>query len=218
MQKTMPEISAGRHTLSLQGERMSKQLTPEDFERAAAALGCDIASIRAVIEVESSGSGFANGVPKILFERHVFRRQLRAKGYPTELLEKKYPDLVNVKPGGYATGPDAKSRQANEHLRLDRAAQINREAALEACSWGAFQVLGMHWKALGYRSLQEFINSMYRDEASHLDSFVRYIKATPVALKALRQKDWTAFAVAYNGPAQNGYDERIESAVKKYTA
>lgn len=197
---------------------MSKQLTPEDFERAAAALGCDIASIRAVIEVESSGSGFANGVPKILFERHVFRRQLRAKGYPTELLEKKYPDLVNVKPGGYATGPDAKSRQANEHLRLDRAAQINREAALESASWGAFQVMGYHWKVLGFDSLQSFVNTIYRSEGAQLDVFVKFIQISPSLHEALKQKDWVKVARFYNGPsyAKNEYDKRLAAAHAKY--
>lgn len=45
-------------------------LTAEDLARAARALDCEVALIKAVSEVESSGSGFLpSGKPKILSRR-----------------------------------------------------------------------------------------------------------------------------------------------------
>src|SRR5436309_2144591 len=48
-------------------------LQEEDFEAAARALGCEVAAIKAVPQLESGGRGFlADGRPKMLFEAHVF--------------------------------------------------------------------------------------------------------------------------------------------------
>ena len=47
-------------------------LTSADFARAAAALGCVPAAVRAVVEVESKGGFLPDGRVRILFERHKF--------------------------------------------------------------------------------------------------------------------------------------------------
>lgn len=199
---------------------MGKSLEPEDFERAAKALGVDVASIRAITEVESSGSGFIDGeLPKILFERHVFRKQLQKRGIPTVLLERQYPDLISIRAGGYATGPDAKTRQLREHTRLDRAAKINRDAALESCSWGAFQCMGYHWKALGFKSLQDFVNAMYKGESQQLDAFVKFIKVDPSLHAAIKRKDWESVERMYNGPDfanKREYDKKLANAYQRH--
>ena len=55
--------------------QLQRTLTPADYERAAAALGCEVAAIRAVAAMESSGDGFLpDGRPTILFDAHVFNR------------------------------------------------------------------------------------------------------------------------------------------------
>lgn len=192
-----------------------KRLTQDDYSRAAKALDVPVAAIRAVTEVESKGSGFLpDGRPVILFERHIMRHRLLQVGRKDVAdLQVKYPSAVNAKPGGYKGG-------AAEHERLGVAATIHRQCALESCSWGMFQVLGLHWKVLGYASIQDFVNAMYRDEASHLDCFVRFIKANPHLHKALIARDWVSLARGYNGPgfAVNKYDQRLAAAFKKYEA
>ncbi len=37
--------------------------------------------------------------------------------------------------------------------QVNRARALDEEAADEATSWGAFQVMGFHWKRLGYPSV-----------------------------------------------------------------
>ncbi|KFK92204.1 MULTISPECIES: N-acetylmuramidase family protein [unclassified Serratia (in: enterobacteria)] len=183
-------------------------LTSQDYQRAAALLGVPGAAVQAVAEVESAGAGMLpDGRPKILFERHVFRRLLLEKGIKVDGLP---VDLVNSAAGGYSGG-------AAEHERLARAAKIERECALQSCSWGAFQIMGYHWKLLKYRTLQAFINAMYRGDAAQLEAFVRFINANSVLVKALRMLDWAAFAKSYNGPgyASNNYDKKMAAAFSR---
>lgn len=182
-------------------------LTDKDYKAAAKALGCPVAAVIAVTKVESKGNGFLpSGEPVILFERHVFNRRLRAKG----IVVRDQLDIVNTAPGGYKGG------QA-EHDRLAKATKIDREAALESCSWGLFQIMGYHWKALGYKSLQAFINEMYKDEAAHLQAFVKFVLINPSMHRALVNQDWNTFARAYNGPGYkaNRYDDKLRTEFVK---
>lgn len=188
-----------------------KQLTEQDYARAAARLRCEVAAIKAVAAVESRVSGFlVDGRPVILFERHIFRRQLiqnRIDAAPHELAR---PDIVNRRPGGYVGG-------AAEHERLADAAAINRDAALKSCSWGKFQIMGFNWRATGHASLQDFVNAMYRDEAAQLDAFVEFLFAEGLDDEMVR-RDWAAFAERYNGPAyrKNRYDAKLATAYKRF--
>ncbi|MDV2468342.1 N-acetylmuramidase family protein [Acinetobacter chinensis] len=192
---------------------MNKKLTMEQIAAQAAELGIEVAVIRAVIEVECIGSGFnADGTPVILFERHVMRQRLIASKQ-TEILNEmmiKRPDLCRKTSGGYGL-------YSAQHGRLNAAAQYHRNSALESASWGIGQVMGYHWAALGYKSLQTFINAMYKDEASQLEAMCRYIKVNNL-INALKSKDWKSFARGYNGIAyaKNSYDIKLENAYKKW--
>lgn len=193
---------------------MNKKLTTQQIEAQAKTLGVSVAALRAVIEVECKGSGFnSDSTPVILFERHVFRKQLIANGKSSTALKamKERPDLCNTAPGGYGL-------YSAQHGRLNVAAsKYDRTSALESASWGIGQVMGYHWRQLGYGSLQAFINAMYKDEASQLDAMCRYIKVNNL-VKALQNKDWKAFARGYNGTAyaKNQYDVKLAVAYKKW--
>lgn len=190
-----------------------KKLTDEQIKQQAKSLGIDVAALKAVIEVECKGSGFNDdGTPVILYERHVFYQRLRAINWITKSKEwrKQYPDLCNPTPGGYG-------KYSEQHGKLERAAKLNRDVALESCSWGLGQVMGYHWKSLGYKDLQTFINAMYKDESSQLEAMCRYIQVNKL-IDALKRKDWKAFARGYNGPAyaKNQYDVKLANAYKKW--
>lgn len=176
-----------------------------NFEKAATTLGVEVAAIKAVAVVESRVSGFqSTGEPTILFERHIMARLLKEKGVNIYSLPS---DLVNTTPGGYG-------KYSEQHAKLARAVEIDRDVALQSCSWGSFQIMGFHWRRLGYKSLQDFVNAMYKDEDAHLDCFVRFVQADPVLHMALKQKDWAEFARRYNGPnyAANDYDNKLAKA------
>lgn len=194
-------------------------LTEKDYEDAASRLGVEVEAVKAVADVESGpyGAFLATGEPVILFERHLFYRLTHGKWYNESVGEGKdarfpYRDICNKQPGGY--GP-----VSVQHDRLNRAAQLDRDAALKSASWGKFQVLGMNWESLGYASLQEFVNAMYKDEAAHLDSFVRFVEKNGLT-KALRARNWAKFAEGYNGKAyaQHSYHGKMAKAYLKHKA
>jgi hypothetical protein len=188
-----------------------------DYKKAASDLGVEEAAVKAVASVESNGSGLikdsqGNLIPKILFERHIMFQRLRDfTPIKSADMAAKYPDIVNPKAGGYKGG-------LAEHERLQRAVLIDRNAALESASWGSFQIMGYHWKALDYPSIQAFVNAMY-SEQGQLDAFVKFIKADKRLVKVLQAKDWTTFARIYNGPAyqKNNYHVKMKDAYEKFS-
>jgi hypothetical protein len=190
-------------------------LSQSDLEQAAKELGVDMASIHAIKVVESKGLGFLDdGRPKILYERHVMRRQMQKNGIGKIAIQTaatNLPNLVNSKSGDYKGG-------GQEHYRLSLAKTIDFNSALESCSWGLFQIMGYHWKALGYKNIHQFVELMYASEGNHWQAFTRFVKADKSLHKALIDKDWAEFTKRYNGPAykKNRYDIKLQNAYQSY--
>lgn len=187
-------------------------ITKQAYEKAARDLGVDVPAVMAVAAVESSGNGYYdNGEVKILFERHIFYRQL-VKNRGKALADKTYrsdPDICNPTPGNYG-------KFSEQHPKLRRAEQIDKVSAREACSWGAFQVLGSNWPDLGYSSVQDLVNDAFSDEGQ-LDMFVRFIKSKKSVWDALKKHDWAGVAKGYNGPsyAKYDYDTKLATEYRK---
>ena len=191
---------------------MGKKLTDEQLRAEAWAAGLEYAALRAVAEVESRGAGFLpDGRPVILFEGHIFRRELSAAGKNPDDYAAGRENIIHLRPDAsqYRGG-------AAEHARLGEAAEIDREAALKSASWGLFQIMGFNWGASGFSSLQSFINAMYRNEAAHLHAAVEFIKSRKLT-EALQRRDWAAFARGYNGAgyAANQYDVKLARAYEE---
>lgn len=188
---------------------MPPSLTEADYIAAAKRLGCSVPAIKAVAEVESSGSGFLpTGEPKILFEAHIFDRLTDGK------YRKTHPNISSAKWNKALYGPVSR-----QHARLQEAVALDREAALQSASWGKFQVMGSNWKLVGRKSLQDFITAQYRSEREHLNDFVGYVLARGLA-DELQRLDWAGFASGYNGPsyAANHYDTKMAAAYRKWSA
>ncbi len=191
---------------------MSLCLTDADYQRAAFNLHLPLAVVRAVAEVESQGQGFlADGRPVILFERHCFYKQLKQYGLDVAQCAQDYSHIVNASPGGYQGG-------VMEYERLAMAQQIHEAAAYEATSWGIFQIMGWHWRALGYASIDSFVQCMHRSASDQLMAFIRYLKSQPTLIKALQTQQWAQFAKGYNGLdyARHAYDIKLAQAWEKY--
>lgn len=197
-----------------------RTLAPEDFLEAAHTIAVEPAALRAVADVESSGSGFlADGRPKILFEAHVFYQQLKQRGINPEPVTAAYPGICARKwnrklyRGGVA-----------EWGRLAQARAIHEDAALCSASWGLFQLMGFNHRGAGFATVQAFVEAMHQDERQHLLAIVRWMQSRSTdpqgrmlssgLLPALRRKDWAEFAARYNGPGyrRNHYDERLAAA------
>lgn len=183
-------------------------LTQQDFEEAAEQLEVEVAAIRAVDDIESNGSGFfESGEPKILFEAHWFHR-LTGGEY-----DESHPNISSPQwdRSLYKGGQE-------EHTRLQKAVELDRNAALQSASWGRYQILGANWDKCGYQSVQYFTNDMYESEKEHLGAFVSFIKNEGLD-EPLRDLDWHEFAREYNGPgyARNDYAYRMKRAYEQYS-
>ena len=184
---------------------MKPVLTESDFESAALELLCDVPAIKAVCEVEAPHGGFlSDGLPVILFERHKFYQFTKGKFYGQA------PDICNPERGGYIGNP-------HEWARFDKAAKLDRHAAMMSASYGKFQIMGFNFEACGFSSVEEFFEAMHESEAAHLNAFVKFIKARGLD-DDLRLHNWQTFARVYNGPGyrKNQYDQRIAAAYQKY--
>ncbi|WP_394670993.1 N-acetylmuramidase domain-containing protein [uncultured Acinetobacter sp.] len=206
----------GETTLkALQGVDVSKALKDFDLIAGAKRLGISETVIRAIAEVETLGQGYLpDGRPKILFERHrmyFYLVEKRGKAFANQMMAK-YPNVVNTQTGGY-------HGNAAEYTRLALAKQIDEECAFQSASWGRFQLMGENWKALGYSSVQEFVEHQYLSESLQFESFLRYCetKAGVVddkkisLLDALRAENWHAVFSLYNGKNYKklGYDTKF---------
>jgi hypothetical protein len=185
----------------------AEPLTRQGFRQVITALGVGVPELLAVLAVESKTCGFLpDRRPIILFERHVFHQRTRGR------FSDSHPDISSPQPGGYAG-------LAREYARLERAAKLDRTAALMSASWGAGQIMGYNHKAAGFDDVEDMVAAMQASEDAQLSAvaaFVHAEKLTPL----LKARDWASFARRYNGPAyaRNKYDVRLAGAYKQYAA
>lgn len=198
---------------ALQQKDLTKYLKEQDLIDAANALGVDTATVKAVTKVEAAGSGFLiDGRPKILYERHIFYRELAQKNKALlATAAQKRPDICNKDSGGYRGG-------AAEWARYAAAAAIDLSCAQKSASWGLFQILGRNFKAAGFEEVADFAQAMHLDERSQLMAFVSFVQADKKMWGALKKQDWATFACCYNGPAykRNNYDDKLKNAYRHF--
>ncbi|CAM3658987.1 N-acetylmuramidase family protein [Rheinheimera salexigens] len=182
--------------------------TAQDYNDIAQTLGCEVAAIKAVAQVECSGEAyFSNGRPKILFEAHIFSR----------LTQHRY-DISQPTISSRSWNPALYTGGNAEYYRLEQALALDPLAALQSASWGRFQIMGFNYQACGYRTVQAFVQDMFCSETKQLEAFVGFIKYNSLDIY-LQNKDWSRFARGYNGPgyAENKYDIKIRAAYKTFS-
>lgn len=181
------------------------KLSNTDFCRAAKRLRCEVAAIKSVAHVESRGEGFyADGFPVILFERHIFRKYTQGRYNRT------HPHLSGPA-GNYGAAGQ------NQRNKFNEAFALNPDAAMKACSWGKFQIMGFNHADCGFASVGAFVDAMKESEGRHLDAFVEFVIHNGLA-RPLRLKEWAALARGYNGAgyAKNRYDAKMASAYTRF--
>lgn len=189
---------------------MFDQETIDAVTRLAVERGLEPAALLAVAEVESGGTAFASvggrREPLIRFEGHYFHRLIGSEAARTKAVA---AGLASPTPGK-VKNPNG---QAARWEMLERAIAIDAQAARESCSWGVGQVMGSHWKWLGFASVLELVAMARRDVTGQIELMVRFIEKSNLK-GALERGDWAAFARGYNGPAyqQNAYDTKMAKA------
>ena len=171
------------------------------------------AALMAVIEVESSGKVYAtvNGKaePLIRFEGHWFDRRLEGTAKARARLQG-----LAAERAGAVKNP---ASQTGRWALLEKAMKIDRQAALESTSWGIGQVMGGHWKWLGYPDIDAMVDEARSGAAGQLSLMLQFIEKSGL-VTALKMQDWKHFALAYNGrnALQHGYDRKLREAFERW--
>lgn len=181
-----------------------------DYRRAAARLNVPVAHIMAMAAVESAGETFWLLDGKLLvpvrFEAHWFGK---LTGYRFNV---SHPDLSCV-----SWHPELAARtRADAWDQLNRARVLDRDSADQSASHGAFQVMGMHWKRLGYPSVKAFVDSMSANgDDGQMDAFARFIQADPALHASLAVGAWLDVEQRYNGGGYSGsYAGKLRAAAE----
>lgn len=185
----------------------AEPLTKKGFRDVINGLGVGAAELLAVLSVESKSCGFLpDRRPIILFERHIFHKQTGGRFSAAN------PDISNPAAGGYEGG-------AKEYPRLEKAAKLDRTAALMSASWGAGQVMGFNHEVAGFPDVESMVAAMQDSEDAQLGAVAGFLTANKLE-GALNSHDWAAVARTYNGKdfAKNKYDLRLAGAFQQYSS
>lgn len=189
----------------------AKAITEDELTHLSKTLGdTNTKRMKAVATVESGGSGwFDSGLPKILYERHYFYR------LTSDAIRKLTGWFINPVAGDYTV--DVNKNGINDSWeKLAEAACKDPDAAFQSVSIGKFQVMGSHYKMLGYSHPIEMLWAARENEYEHYRMLVGYIKGTGLTKAFLSlsvdPEACRAFAKGYNGPQYTKYDYHIKLA------
>lgn len=168
---------------------MAKTIMFADLAVAAVRLRTDIPEIRAVAAKEGSGKAFLDdGRVIIRFEGHVFRKYTGGK------FDAKYPNISHP----YMRNSPYNKGVASDYKRFAIAMSLDPQAAMKSCSWGMFQIMGYHYAALGFKSVDELVDAMKQSAGRQLDLFCTFLIKMGLD-DELREHRFTDFALRYNG-------------------
>lgn len=179
---------------------MSK-LTNTEVRLIGLEFGVSYSKLQAVKQVESGGKGFDDVTGKILiqFEPKWFKR--KSPYTPSGLWS------VN-----------GVERQAQEWKAFNDAYKSDPDSAMESTSIGLMQVMGFHWKLLGFLSVGQMWDFAKKSEANQLRLGLMFIKTNKKMFTALQNSDWRTFAYYYNGEQYEKFDyhNRLAKAEKLF--
>lgn len=185
----------------------ARRLDDIDIPRIGATIGVGEDEIHAFMDVEAAGAGFdSQGRPKMLFEPHVFWRNLPAGKRDAA-----------VKAGlAYPTW-GSKPYPKDSYPRLKQAMAIDETAALKSASWGLGQILGENHEMVGYATVQSMVAAFMEDEEAHLEAIVAFLRKSGIA-DDLAAHRWSTVARVYNGPSyrKHNYDGRMAAAYARW--
>lgn len=187
----------------------AERLKDQDLPYYGAKIGVGEDEIHAVLDVECRGDGFdSQGRPAMLFEPHVFYR---------ELARTPEKQRAAVKAGLAYRGWRRGNYPRDSYPRLSAAIKIDATAALRSCSWGLGQVMGFNHELAGYGTAESMVKAFTISEGFQLGGMVAFIKAAGLD-DELRSHDWHGFARGYNGAgyARHGYHTKLKRAFEKW--
>ena len=194
------------------------------LEELADVLGFAPAAAVAVLCAESSGSGFGpDGRMKIRFENHVFYSRWGKKNQAKFDEHFKFDPEQKWRGHYWRSSKDlpwerlhtSSTGQKGEWAVLEFARGLADEEALDSISMGAPQVMGFNSPKVGYDTALEMFTAWQMGDREQIVGLFDFIRSSHKMVRALREKDYEAFAYRYNGSGKaKHYGEIIEGYVE----
>ena len=168
----------------------------------------DVACAVAVLCVESSGKGFepSNRDRVIIrFENHKFWKYWGRRDPDLYRRHFQYRKGQAWKDHTWRSDQEQEWRRFHGNQRsewevLDFARAIDDDAALMSISMGAPQIMGFHFQAIGYQSVQEMFQAFGEEMSAHIQGLFDFMSTAMV--HHLQVLNFSEFAGMYNGSGQ----------------
>ncbi len=193
-------------------------LTEQDYTDAWENLNrrVELNIIKAFSIVESGGrSGFNSmNLTIIAFEGHIFRKYKKES-----MIKHIHFCRINTLKKQARNGNKNNEDQVSAWDTLAKAYSLDADAAIKACSWGMFQIMGFNYDSCGYKYLDSFLKDMKSNAGKQLNAFLYLCNKNSSLLSAMVNKDFYNMVFNYNGSDFGDYDVKIrrtyESLEKK---
>ena len=197
----------------------ARRIEDLDLPRIASSIRVGEDELHMIMDVECAGTGFdSKGRPRMLFEPHVFYRNLSGSTRQTAIERG-----LAYRSWGQEPYP------RDSYPRLERAMEIDEEAALRSASWGLGQILGENHRKVGFDTARAMVLDFTSDEENHLEAVVQFMVSCGIDdelrdLAALRRptrpEDCAPIALVYNGRGykRHGYHVRLARAHNRWRA
>ena len=179
-----------------------KAITLSEIQQLAKDFGLKTSRVQAIKEVESGGIGFDSVTGKIIIQFE-----------PAW-----YKKMAPYTPSG-KWSLNGVERQKQEWIAFNDAYFRSPDAAMQATSIGLMQVMGFHYKRLGFSSVGEMWTFAKQSEKNQLWLGLEFLRTDKIIFKALIDGNWKVVAKRYNGAAywKLGYDKKLMKADLKYS-
>ena len=168
----------------------------------------EAASLLTFISVETGGKGFDDETGKVTIQFEPVWFKKKAPYAPSGIWSVNKVDV-----------------QRKEWIAFNDAYKKNPDAAMQSTSIGLGQIMGFHYKKLGYNTVGEMWDDAKKGIEEQIKQMVKFINSDPNLLNALKKHDWTKVATIYNGRGfmdlakkyhRTPYDEAMEIAYNRF--
>jgi hypothetical protein len=170
-----------------------RKITEDEYKKLSIEFDLTLAAIKTVVVVESGQKGFDEATGKLIiqFEPAWFKRN------------------APYTPSG-KWSLNKVEKQAREWECFNDAYARNPIAAMESTSVGMMQVMGFHWKLLGFHSVGQMWDYAKFSEYNQLRLGLLFIRSNKYMYRALKSHDWNTFAYYYNGEKYREFNYQIK--------
>lgn len=194
-----------------------KQAHGSTISTFASQNGIDVNVLGGFILVESSGSGFVNGLLKIRLENHKFVG--KAAGDSGNYFKYGSPTHTGhyYRKNTTATWIQCHTSQTQEHDAFDFAKTIDSSAAYWSTSMGLAQIMGFNYAVCNYSSAKAMYDDFSKGESQQITGFCKFIANydNGKLLAACKSKDYYTMGNIYNGDGST-YGPKLEAATSDY--